>query len=518
MPTATQGIVSLGDCRLDLGAALLLRHGQPVHLRAKSFALLLYLASHPGRVIAKAELLDAVWPDVTVTEDSLTQTVRDLRQALGDHGQTRLRTVSRRGYMLVADAAPDLAARPAAPLPTIAVLPFRFHPADSADGPVIDGPVIDGIVEEITHGLARYGQVQVIAHHSAFQFRPDAAVSPADAARQLGATYFVTGAAQRQTADIRLSVTLGEATSGQQLWGESFDLLPGQMAKVQAAIPHRIVVRLTLDQERRIARIPAASATENLTAYQHFVAGVALLRRYGTGVNEAGRDHLLQALALDPQFALAHAYLGLAEMIIGGYGSASSETLERGLDHARTGLQLAPEEARCHRIVSLGLEWQRNHAAAELHARRALQLNPSDADMLAGIGTLRTLRGHPEEGLSWLERAEAVNPLHPDWYHYAFAVTLQACGHHAEAIARINCMPRLNAWSETRLAACHAMLGEDGEAARHLDIAEKLSPGWDALREAATSMYFEHQGDTDRLLHEVGRAVAAQAARTRTAG
>jgi len=509
----TQGTICLGDCTLDSGAAILLRQGQPVHLRAKSFALLLYLASHPGRVIAKAELLDAVWPDVTVTQDSLTQSIRDLRLALGDQGQTLLRTVSRRGYMLVPDAAPLPATPPAAPVPTIAVLPFRLNPADSADG-----PVIDGIVEEITHGLARYGQVQVIAHHSAFQFRPDATVSPADAARQLGATYFVTGAAQRQTADIQLSVTLCEATSGRQIWGETFALAAGQMREVQAAIPHRIVVRLTLDQERQIARIPTASATENLTAYQHFVAGVALLRRYGPGVNEAGRDHLRQALALDPQFALAHAYLGLAEMILGGYGSALPETLERGLEHARAGLQLAPEEARCHRIVSLGLEWQRKHAAAELHARRALQLNPSDADMLAGMGTLRTLRGHPEDGLSWLERAEAVNPLHPDWYHNAFAITLQACGRHADAIARFNCLPRLNAWNETRLAACCAMLGQSDEAARHLDRAETLNPGWDALHEAATSMYFEQQADTDKLLHEVGQAIAAKAARIPAAG
>lgn len=517
MPNGTQGTISLGDCTLDLGAQLLLRHGQPVPLRAKSFALLLYLARHPGRVIAKAELLDAVWPNVTVTEDSLTQTIRDLRLALDDQRQTVVRTVSRRGYMLVPDATPDLATSPAAPsaapIPTIAVLPFRFHPGDGADG-----PVIDGIVEEITHGLARYGQVLVIAHHSAFQFRPDAGISSADAARQLGAAYFVTGAAQRLAGDIRLSVTLCDAMSGQQLWGEAFELSPGQMREVQTAIPHRIVMRLTLDQERRIARIPTASATENLSAYQHFVAGVALLRRYGTGVNEAGRDHLQQALALDPQFALAHAYLGLAEMIIGGYGSALSETLERGLVHARAGLQLAPEEARCHRIVSLGLEWQRKHAAAELHARRALQLNPSDADMLAGMGTLRTLRGHPDEGLNWLERAEAVNPLHPDWYHHAFAITLQACGRYGEAIARMTCLPRLSAWSETRLAACCAMLGQVDEAAQHLGNAETLNPGWDALREAATSMYFEPQADTDRLLHQVGRAIAAKAARNRTIG
>ena len=62
----------------------MLRRGQvPVELRPKSFVLLGYLVRHAGRVIPKDELLDAVWNDVTVTEDSVTQCIRDIRLALG---------------------------------------------------------------------------------------------------------------------------------------------------------------------------------------------------------------------------------------------------------------------------------------------------------------------------------------------------------------------------------------------------------------------------------------------------
>ncbi len=100
-------IVVLGDAVLDLGRDTLTRDGQVLPLRAKAFRLLRELALNPGRMMSKDELLDAVWPDVTVGEDSLTQAVREIRRVLGDDG-TILRTVARRGYLLV----PDRAAEP----------------------------------------------------------------------------------------------------------------------------------------------------------------------------------------------------------------------------------------------------------------------------------------------------------------------------------------------------------------------------------------------------------------------
>lgn len=87
----------IGDYDLDLQLGTLVHDGEPVHLRAKTFALLSYFARHAGRVIGKDELLAVVWPDVIVTEDSLTQAISELRRVLGD---SHLRTIPRRGYIL----------------------------------------------------------------------------------------------------------------------------------------------------------------------------------------------------------------------------------------------------------------------------------------------------------------------------------------------------------------------------------------------------------------------------------
>src|SRR6187401_525188 len=85
---------------LDLARGLLLKDGADVALRRKAFELLVCLARQAGRVVSKTDLIDTVWPDVIVTEDSLTQAVREIRKALGDAGTATIRTVAGRGYFL----------------------------------------------------------------------------------------------------------------------------------------------------------------------------------------------------------------------------------------------------------------------------------------------------------------------------------------------------------------------------------------------------------------------------------
>ena len=92
-----------GEFTLDLDRALLLKNGHEVKLRPKSFEALKYLVEHPGRVVSKGELIQAIWPDTFVTDDSLVQCLRDVRLALGSEGQRFIKTSPRRGYIFDAD-------------------------------------------------------------------------------------------------------------------------------------------------------------------------------------------------------------------------------------------------------------------------------------------------------------------------------------------------------------------------------------------------------------------------------
>ena len=98
-------MISFGDFRLDRRSLRLRHRGSERPLRAKSSAVLLYLAEHPGRLVTHDELLRAVWPGTSVSQTVLRVCIREIRAALGEDGERFLTTVPRRGYRFV--IAPD---------------------------------------------------------------------------------------------------------------------------------------------------------------------------------------------------------------------------------------------------------------------------------------------------------------------------------------------------------------------------------------------------------------------------
>src|SRR3954470_4346707 len=105
--------------------------GAPVKLRPKTFEMLRLLVASPGRVLSKQELMEAVWPDIHVGEDSLFQCIREIRSALGDERRQMVKLASGGGYIFTADIA-SAADIPAPP-------PELDAPATAA-GPDLDSP------------------------------------------------------------------------------------------------------------------------------------------------------------------------------------------------------------------------------------------------------------------------------------------------------------------------------------------------------------------------------------------
>jgi eukaryotic-like serine/threonine-protein kinase len=113
-------LFQFGDFRIDDSAAQLLRGGQPVHIQPKPFALLVHLFRNRDRVVPKQELLNTVWPHVSVSDLALFSALRDLRRTLGDTdtAERTIRTVRGRGFRFVADVRPlSAGGAPHAPSP-----------------------------------------------------------------------------------------------------------------------------------------------------------------------------------------------------------------------------------------------------------------------------------------------------------------------------------------------------------------------------------------------------------------
>ena len=100
VPVATtSSIYQFGKFTLDIRKGCFFRDTEEIRLRPKVFETLKYLVQNQGRLIAKSELIQAVWPDSFVTDDSLVPCMLALRRALEDHDQQILKTVPRRGYL-----------------------------------------------------------------------------------------------------------------------------------------------------------------------------------------------------------------------------------------------------------------------------------------------------------------------------------------------------------------------------------------------------------------------------------
>ena len=93
-----------GNFALDLGrGALVNSHGREIPLRPKPFALLRLFVENCGRLVTREAIMSAVWPGVFVSDDSIAQCVKEIRRALGDDGQTIVKTVSKRGFRFEAE-------------------------------------------------------------------------------------------------------------------------------------------------------------------------------------------------------------------------------------------------------------------------------------------------------------------------------------------------------------------------------------------------------------------------------
>ncbi|MGO4839436.1 tetratricopeptide repeat protein, partial [Rhizobiaceae sp. 2RAB30] len=145
----------------------------------------------------------------------------------------------------------------------------------------------------------------------------------------------------------------------------------------------------------RSSRMPPAS----LTAYDCLLRGIAHFRSEGEGENERACEMFERAIALDPNYGLAHSYLALVRTTMHGSATAPSEVLNAEFARARHGLDLDPQEGRCHRILSTICLLRREYDMADQLVRQALLLNPSDADNLMQKGRVLAMRGRPEEAL-----------------------------------------------------------------------------------------------------------------------
>lgn len=244
----------LRDAVVDFRAAVIrARSGATVRLQPRLANVLRHLAAHAGSVVTKDALLDACWPGVMVT-NSLTECVSALRRALGPRNRDLIRTVQRRGYMLVP---PDVERV------SVAVVPFEAFSAAPGDDMFGRSLAADVITE-----IARDGSVGVIGRDAAFSASAMGRTAQ-EIARTFRTRYVLEGSVRRL--DHRLVVTahLIDGSNSRTLWAERYvrdDADPDALDDLVGSI-----VATLLRQLRALNRGPGG--TRRATRARHAAVG-----------------------------------------------------------------------------------------------------------------------------------------------------------------------------------------------------------------------------------------------------
>jgi len=371
------------------------RDGKDIALRPKSLALLSYLVANPGRVIDKEELIAAVWPDVVVSDDSLSQCLKDVRGVLGIKAEGLIRTVPRRGYM-VDESRIHIrsgAAAPKAAKPSIAVLPFRPLANDREHQ-----WFSDGIVEDITAALARSRQLLVVPRYARRDVSIDADTA-VDAVRGLGVGYVLEGSVRIAGDSVRVSAQLLEAQSGGLVWADRFDRKTADIFSIQDEITEAIVRHLEIELLPEEWHAIQLSRTGDIEAYTYYRHGRQLARNLTKTYMLLARRMFAKAAELDPDFARAYAGIVLCDCYLMEW-HATDEKLKSILAMADKALSLDPALAEAHVARGFALYRSGRFDEAEAAYAHALAIDRDCYEARLFAGMLAWIRGRRETAKS----------------------------------------------------------------------------------------------------------------------
>jgi DNA-binding winged helix-turn-helix (wHTH) protein/tetratricopeptide (TPR) repeat protein len=447
MAQAAPQVFALGEFTLDLAQSRLISAMGEVPLRPKAMRLLTVLAQNGGRVVSKDELLGEVWPDVIVTEDSLTQCVHEVREALGAESAGLLKTVPRRGYMLSGEGVQALTA----PGPstrvapgTIAVMPFLL-PEGMAEGRRI---LFDGLAHDVITRLARLRAYRVTGRGSVFALRS----LSGDVLRLrqlLGVAYVVAGrVSARPGVDgaYRLVIDLLRTEDGSLEWVEEIDICEPEMNLASADIADRLVLALALavsDAERRLALADAGTTPD---AWRAFHLGLDRALRFTSADMWAALEHFRTATGLEPGFARAHAYASFCTYHFAFTGQLGDRPAgaKLALQSAGAALEADPLSPVAHWAQGRALWLGGEPDAARTHIARAIELCPSFPNAHYMLGFIECYNGDPMRALTHLAISEEQSPFDP------FLASIQLT--RATAYLRLGDADRAAYWAERSTA------------------------------------------------------------------
>ena len=295
---------------------------------------------------------------------------------------------------------------------SIAVLPFENFSPDKENA-----FFADGVQDDILTSLAQIGSLKVISRSSVMQFRDVASRNLREIGKILGVANVLEGSVRREGPRIVVNVQLIDALHGQHVWASHYDRTLanslGLQGELAAEIADALRVTLSPEEKARVEKKP----TLNPEAYLVYLEANQIERNPDTllGDFKKAEQLYLQAIALDANFALAHARLAstCAQVFHFYEPTESWKTKARG--EADTALRLQPNLAEAHVALGQYTYWiDGDYDRALQEFEQALRLSPNNADVGGLIAAIRRRQGRWQEALEAFERSQTINPLDPN--------------------------------------------------------------------------------------------------------
>jgi TolB-like protein len=420
-------IYEFGPFRLDSASEILFRGAEPIVLGQRAIALLRLLVERAGAPVSKDALIEAAWPELTIEDSNLTVQIAALRRVFEQvsGGADWIETLPRRGYRYVGPAVtichrptgvssqkPPVLALPSKP--SVAVLPFL-----NLSGDPEQEYFADGMVEDIIAGLSRIKWLFVVARNSSFTYK-DKTIGARQVGRELGVRYLLQGSLRKDGNRVRISAHMIEAETGGQLWTERFDRPLDDIFALQDEIALNVVGEIEPSLRRAEVERVKRKRPDSLDAYDLVLQAQPDVYS-GMPVQVTKALVLLErALALEPTYALAHAFAAMSHHCLFLRAGLSEESKAASIRHARAAILHGQDDALALTFAgfSIGMDGH-DHAAAFAAFEAALAVSPSSALTCILGSVILAWTGHAERAIKWSERGMRLSPFDP-WAWAAF--------------------------------------------------------------------------------------------------
>ncbi len=334
--------------------------------------------------------------------------------------------------------------------PSIAVLPFLNLSADPENE-----FFADGITEDVIAQLSKIRSLKVISRGSVMRYK-----TRDQSLREIGAALDVAtlleGSVRRAGSRVRIVGQLIDAETDRHLWAETYDRELTDIFSIQTDVALHIAAALEAELSHEERTLIRKEPTDDVEAYQLYLLGRHCLLRWTQEGVDQGLRHLEQAVARDPNYALAHATIAYAYTDI-GVGVAGALPAEEAFQRAKAAVARALEIdgglAEAHAVLAyLKYVCDYDWAGAEAELRRAIELNPNSGDAYDMYGLMLAALERYDEAIEMQRRAHELDPLA---HRMDIVTTFLRAGRYDEALRGVTRVLEV----EPHLAMAHATLG-----------------------------------------------------------